>query len=109
MSVLDYDPVWNAKKYLDSAPPPQGKPVYTLHFVNDMGHLGMIVEPGYSGDIDLLGPALPHVECDIRSHTTRYIKLNDGVPMQRNVSIKKRGTSEWITVCLDYSGLNLSV
>jgi hypothetical protein len=112
MSLLDYDPVWNAEKYLASAPPPQGEPVYILHFVNDMGRLGMIVEPEYSGDIELLGPAIPYVERDIRTvfikclGGSRLIKLRNGVPMQRNVSIKKLGSSEWITVCLDYSGLN---
>lgn len=101
---------WPRKPPKD-APEPAETAEYTVHFYNDMGHLGYHFTPEYTGKTDLLLAVLPYSEQDMRDVYKNidgvcftYLKLKPGRPMERNVSVKLDG--KWVTVCLDYDSLD---
>lgn len=100
-------------KWLADAPLPQEKASYYVTYCNGTGHLEYMSNPQI--DFFELSTLLePYHVREIRQITKiiqgriyNYFKLFEGVPMKRNVVVKMN--NEWITFCLNYSGLDWDV
>lgn len=95
------------------APPPQEIAAYVVTYCNGTGHLEYFSEPKI--DFFKLHTLLqPYHVREIRQITKiingniyNYFKLFEDVPLKRNVVVKM--DNEWVTFCLDYSGLDWHV
>jgi hypothetical protein len=98
------------------APSPSEIAEYTIYYYNDMGHLGSHYSPEIAEKYIMTISnqtsyytlkSIEQYTKIINNYIYNYFRLRKDAPNKENVVIKM--DNNWVTVCLDYTGIEPSV